>query len=468
MGGILPNVAVASYLKHVGGSAGILNSAIANIQSGYQNMLKFSHSSGGISVWAGHAPSSFLTAYVAKTFSQAKEFITVDGNFLKGTLNYLKSIQNSEGYFPSQGSFYHQEQLDGLKKNDLAVTIYIAIAFLENRDYINDYKSTIDKTLDYLSRRIDQLNTNYLVAMAAYAFQLADNPDYRNQTQNLMKILEKQSEIDIEFLHWENEMKELNPSGKRNTGASYKIEIAAYALLTYIEASKTDENLIFDAAKIMNWLISKRNSLGGFYSTQDTAIGLQALAAMAKENFDPNTNMEISIKNQNNEFRNFTINSNNAKTLQQQELQTQSTNVEIKATGKGFAIVQISQQFNMNIKTPSKWFNLIVKKKPVSNENLLHLEVCTSYNPDADQTHEQAKNSENDEYFDDDDLPNANKKVVIAMEDLLQMVMLEINLPSGFVFDSDALNLLKETPNVEVNRTKHSKIKIDQSNYDFF
>ncbi|KAK3609624.1 hypothetical protein CHS0354_038627 [Potamilus streckersoni] len=51
------------------------------------------------------------------------------------------------------------------------------------------------------------------------------------------------------------------------------IEIASYGLLHYIETRNIASGL-----PVLKWLTSKRNANGGFQSTQDTVLALQALS----------------------------------------------------------------------------------------------------------------------------------------------------------------------------------------------
>lgn len=66
--------------------------------------------------------------------------------------------------------------------------------------------------------------------------------------------------------HWEDTTKE----APKDTSTWYwnqprpaNVEMTGYALLTYME-----KNQIADGLPIIRWLASKRNSLGGFSSTQ--------------------------------------------------------------------------------------------------------------------------------------------------------------------------------------------------------
>lgn len=63
--------------------------------------------------------------------------------------------------------------------------------------------------------------------------------------------------------------------------------MTAYAMLTYLE-----RNLVEDTLPIMRWLVAQRNEQGGFASTQDTVVGIYALARLAEKISSSSTNVQ--------------------------------------------------------------------------------------------------------------------------------------------------------------------------------
>lgn len=57
---------------------------------------------------------------------------------------------------------------------------------------------------------------------------------------------------------------------------SSAIENTGYGLLTLLEHGDR-----INASRAARWLVSNRNAIGGFGSTQDTVVGLQALTSFA-------------------------------------------------------------------------------------------------------------------------------------------------------------------------------------------
>lgn len=78
--------------------------------------------------------------------------------------------------------------------------------------------------------------------------------------------------------------------------------------------------MISDGVPIFKWMIKQRNSKGGFEGTQDTIIGLQALASFAEQLAIKNRSMELTLKTEKSNDFSFNVNDDNALTLQSYEV----------------------------------------------------------------------------------------------------------------------------------------------------
>ncbi|KAG5667285.1 hypothetical protein PVAND_015271 [Polypedilum vanderplanki] len=210
---------------------------------------------------------------------------------------------------------------------------------------------------------------------------------------------------------------------RQNQVNSVNVEMSAYALQALLEAGQESE-----AVPNMKWLVTQRNANGGFQSTQDTVVGLQALSRLATRIYVPNSEISITVKSKSNNKAQaqMTLNAGNALVLQKQELPSNERHFEIEATGKGFSILQISYKYNIDDsgKFPDLHSNQKLKKHQI--KEFLQLSVCTSFVPDA-----QAEKS--------------------------NMAVMEVTLPSGFTFDSDNLAELLATDRVKKVETKEGE-----------
>merc|ERR1719494_363557 len=80
-----------------------------------------------------------------------------------------------------------------------------------------------------------------------------------------------------------------------------------------------------DKLRIVKWLVKQRNSLGGFSSTQDTCVGLQALARYAGEIYSGEYNLQIAASAP--EFdTTFSVTDENQLVLQRTQLENLASN----------------------------------------------------------------------------------------------------------------------------------------------
>lgn len=146
---------------------------------------------------------------------------------------------------------------------------------------------------------------------------------------------------------------------------SLAVEMTSYAMLTYLQ-----RGLINEAIPIMHWLVAQRNANGGFVGTQDTVLGMQALASLLERISAPPGNVVVtfSYRAGGGQTSSISINRVNSMILQKQEVSGPGRGgvrrrgadgrgcdgelscaqvprgvreVEISATGSGVALVQV-------------------------------------------------------------------------------------------------------------------------------
>src|SRR5579883_2446147 len=84
--------------------------------------------------------------------------------------------------------------------------------------------------------------------------------------------------------------KEKQPWYENNQAAD--LEITSYIMLAKL--FNMDKRELGNIVPISRWLNAQRNSLGGFYSTQDTVCALDALAEFARVSYAKNINLKLS------------------------------------------------------------------------------------------------------------------------------------------------------------------------------
>ena len=416
----VPNIVVLDYLTALNKlTPEIESKAKSFMETGYQKELTYKHDNGSYSAFGGSdsSGSTWLTAFVVKSFSQASKYIPVDENIVKQALDFLASVQSSQGSFLEVGTVFHKDMQGGSSKG-IALTAYTLITFLENKKHLKDYQEVIDKALNHIIENLGSLEDNYSLAIATYALQVAKHVS----KDSYLTKLDGKAELKGGNKHWHKDIPEVDkksPWWTRQSN-SVNVEMTAYALQAFVEAGRET-----DGVPIMKWLVSQRNKDGGFSSSQDTVVGLQALSKLAAKIYSPNSNVEIKVTPDEGSTKTLTVNDENALVLQKYELPSTSRNFNVSATGTGFGILQLSYKYNLNVAEEFPRFVLEPKVNEDSNKNYLHLTVCASFVPDE----------------------SADKS---------NMAVMEVTFPSGYTFDTDSLAELKATQNVKVSLAKCS------------
>lgn len=156
------------------------------------------------------------------------------------------------------------------------------------------------------------------------------------------------------------------------TSKTINVEVTAYGLLALLENGQ-----YADGYSYFKWLLSQRNSKGGFLGTQDTVIGLQALAKFAERISIKDNMVQLDIKADNlaNETY-FTVNPENTLIYQSFELPSTIRSIDVTANGHGFALLQLSYSYYINNTVADSSFKLKSTVLDKSNEEHLQLEVC--------------------------------------------------------------------------------------------
>jgi CD109 antigen len=332
---LAPDVYITKYLNETGQlKPEIMAKAEKLMITGYQRELTYRRSDGSFSAFgeSDEEGSLWLTAFVLKSFSQAKDLIYIDEDVLTEAAEWITAHQNPDGSFDPIGFVHHQDMVGGVQ-GKTALTAYVAIALLEA-----DERTGSAKAVDYLEGELDKIDDPYTMAITAYALELAQSEKRDAAHEKLMEMAQE----DENGLHWGGGA-EILPQPKIyppiEQGRSTEIEATGYATLALIKHADA-----FNASRAAKWLVSQRNAYGGYGSTQDTVVTLQALTAYSTEG-RADVDLTVSIKGEGIDKK-VRITQQNFDVLQMIEVPI-GKQIEISATGKGEVIGQVVERFNL-------------------------------------------------------------------------------------------------------------------------
>uniref|UniRef100_A0A8B9PFZ2 Alpha-macroglobulin-like TED domain-containing protein n=1 Tax=Apteryx owenii TaxID=8824 RepID=A0A8B9PFZ2_APTOW len=312
-----PIVYVLQYLERTRQlTPEIREKAVGFLHNGYQMQLLYRHRDGSYSVF-GHQDgegNTWLTAFVVKSFGQARKYIYIDDKNVQDALHWLEQNQLPSGCFAAKGSLFHSS-LKGGANDEISLGAYVAAALLELGQPLK--VSTLPSSPALcLQQAVHNITNIYTEAVLAYAFALSG--DYET-TQELLHKLEEQAIKSGGQIHWSP-----RPSSPVSTDfwprtQSVDIELTAYVLLTYLSKPRVHAGDMTIAASIVAWLTHQQNAYGGFASTQDTVVALQALAKYAARTFSTGQAL-VRVKSQRGFGKTFQVTRQKRLLLQQAAL----------------------------------------------------------------------------------------------------------------------------------------------------
>uniref|UniRef100_A0AAX7UU10 Anaphylatoxin-like domain-containing protein n=1 Tax=Astatotilapia calliptera TaxID=8154 RepID=A0AAX7UU10_ASTCA len=225
--------------------------------------------------------SNWVTALVVKIFSLvAQRQTAVFG--LQGRINkvvpeinirkpvkYLLKIQNTQdGSFSDPNPVIHRGVLKG-KNQDASMTAFMTIALYRSLEFLqlevrNDVEASILRSTSYLLSHLAELQHPYAIAITAYCLSVC-LPEGTDHSRTWAKLKAGAVKRKDGCSFW--------PSDDNQKVDAITVETTAYALLTAVQLGHVKE-----ADEIACWLNSQENYYGGFKSTQDTLVALEALA----------------------------------------------------------------------------------------------------------------------------------------------------------------------------------------------
>ncbi|NXA11558.1 A2ML1 protein, partial [Sapayoa aenigma] len=342
-----PNVFITRYLEETGQlTPEIKQKAIGYLESGYQRQLLYKHADGSYSAFGeGSEPgNTWLTALVLKTFSQARDFIHIDEQNIKDAASALIKSQTPSGCFKSVGKLFNNGLMgaveEGLGLSSVIITALICSG-MPRSDLVVRKALTCIKDLVNADTGSSNL---YSLALAANAFAVAGDKALR---QKILKRLDKAAIISDDQIFWSQQSKQEEDSLYWYRAPSVDVELTASILMAHLTKSSLSPDEIRKASQIVSWLTKQQNPYGGFASTQDTVVALEALALYATKIFS-NDGPDLQVSLTSVGFnQNFQINNNNRLLLQRVELPVIPQDYTVRVQGHGCLFLQAVLRYHL-------------------------------------------------------------------------------------------------------------------------
>uniref|UniRef100_A0A4W5JGR5 Uncharacterized protein n=1 Tax=Hucho hucho TaxID=62062 RepID=A0A4W5JGR5_9TELE len=387
---LAPNIYILEYLRNTEQlTPAIRDKANKFLTSGYQRQLNYKHFDGAYSTFGQGSGNTWLTAFVLRSFGKAQSFIYIDPAKIKESTTWLERQQGKHGCFVRLGKLFNNRMKGGVT-DEVTLTAYITASMLE----LNMSDPVVHGSLSCLRNSTSDLSNTYTTALLAYTFTLAGDMETRAQ---LLQHLDTVALQEGGLLHWTQTSSE--------TSASLAVEISSYVLLASLNASPLSTTDLGYASRIVRWLVRQQNAYGGFSSTQDTVVALQALALYSTMVFSREGASTVTVQFPSGGQHLFEVNKNNKLLYQERALQDTEGKYSVEVKGSACASVQVkhfnnceqcvfSYNFFISQQLPSLLpFNHtldIIQELPVQNLKPAVVKIYDYYQPRRPPTYQSS------------------------------------------------------------------------------
>ncbi|XP_043736825.1 alpha-2-macroglobulin-like protein 1 isoform X2 [Cervus elaphus] len=337
----------------------IWSRAVGFLKLGYQRELMYKHSNGSYSAFGEQDGNgnTWLTAFVTKCFGQARQFTFIDDKNIQDALEWMAGNQLSSGCYDNVGRLLHTAMKGGVD-DEVSLTAYITAALLEMGKTTDD--PMVSQGLQCLKSSVSSTTNLYTQALLAYTYSLAGDMYVRNI---LLEKLDQQAIISGESIHWSRKPASTSDVSPWSQPEAVDVELTAYVLLTLLSKDDLTQKELSKATGIVAWLTKQQNAYGGFSSTQDTVVALQALAKYATAAYVRSEEVNLAVKSTQNFQHTFNVQAANRLVFQQEMLPHIPGVYTLEASGQGCVYAQTVLRYNILPPKTVEAFSLSVKTK---------------------------------------------------------------------------------------------------------
>ena len=407
---LYPDIVALKYMN----DNNIINEELRNkvlnyIETGYQKLLTYEvkGEKGGYSLYGSSPAETVLTSYGLMQLNDLSEVYKVDQNVIDNMKDFLYKKQNVDGSFTITGLHFSSVG----SKNDVALNAYIVWALSE----ADPKDGRLEKSINYLSDKIEETTDNYTLALIANALANVDNKDASKATKKI-----------LDGLNSDGDVISVSSNVRDYYGSYGNVQTVQTTALTSMALSKLGENQRTNE-KLINYIISVKDTKGTWGTTQATVMALKSLIQYnEKEDIE---NQEITVKVNDDE----------------RKLEIGENALEIYT----FTFENLSKENKLSINIPKgKMTYEVVQEYYISYEEAQKQE--SSIEISMDMPSEMKINE------------TVTSKITLTnvSQSSIDNGMVVINIPQGFSVVTESLELLKTKGIIEKYETNYREILI--------
>jgi len=369
---------------------GMVRDVFEGMNEEYTAIMRRFSSRGSLSLWDRSTPSVWLTAWCVKilrdvAFQDWEDYIYIDPAVADNSIMWLVNHQTLEGEFletqeHQEYPLHHAMTRDKTNSTgNIALTAHVLIAMDKAAPAltgkVKKYCSTArHRATRYLEKNVANIRSVYDLAITAYALALTKSAEANHAYGRLLKskiseggmVYWSPSKINTNRVRYEFNRPFLEAKDRQLNDA-IAVEATGYALLTLFMVEGGGITIL--QGQIVKWLNTMRLGVGGFISSIDTVIALEALVRYSyNNNIKDLTEMTVTVDlPDSNITKYFPITKNGITDAQEIAIPNVWGHINLMAKGRGQAIAQLDLTYGVDYEhhrdiAPKECFDLKIKE----------------------------------------------------------------------------------------------------------
>ena len=407
-----PNVLVLDYMKKTEQITPELQMRAEHfVSTGYQRLMNFETSTPGGFDWYGNPPPKLLlTAYGLLEFKDMSEVYNVDPDLIPRTQRWLASQQNRDGSWEPKQYLRFSRNMANSK---LTSTCFVTWS-LAHSGYTG---GELNRGLSYIKGNMVYGDSADPYTLALCANALLEN-DEKDPTAK--RILERLHEARVEdennLTYWKSPDSQQGYETWTGSRDSMKdLETTALTSLAYMQAGYKPQTIY----RILDYLVTKKDSYGTWSSTQATILSLKAFVHAAEHLKEMKFNATATIHLNGESVMAVRVDETTSDIVRFIDLGSEtkkgSNKLKIKYEGDGNLYYQIT----------GKYYSPWEKQKESSQPLKIEVEYSTKT-------------------LKINDLATIKTKITYTGLGTLKLVIVDLGIPPGFSIITEDLDNLKE------------------------
>ncbi|KYO40443.1 complement C5 [Alligator mississippiensis] len=329
---------------------------LQNLRTGYERILTFRKEDGSYGAWLTRPSSTWLTAFVVRVLALSRQYQPVDEVGLRGSVRWLLRHQQPDGSFNDPQPIIHREMQGGVvgPQAVVSLTAFVAVALRqalvlyaaqESSDELEaarlaelrQVRDSLALACRYLAGAGEGLSP-YPAAITAYALSLAssDRDAIAAASARLRALVTTSQDGTQMFWAAQGEAQGISAT-------AVTVEATAYALLHLLL-----QNDLTIAPKVTRWLTEQRNYGGGFKSTQDTVVALDALSQYWISTYKQEDNaLDVTVSTPGRSGGKRILLDRTQNHIQEELKFPLGSNIHVKVEGKGKGSLTVLKQYSV-------------------------------------------------------------------------------------------------------------------------